>query len=260
MKQFTCFSLLCALVASIFAAGCASPGTKSTADNRIYEMRVYYAAEGKIDALHARFRDHTMRLFEKYGIQNVGYWVPVNNTENKLVFLLAYPSRAARDIAWQGFVSDPEWKKVQAESEANGKLVLKVEQTFLHATDYSPALRTGDVSGGGVYELRTYITRPGYLSNLDDRFRKHTMKFFEKYGMNNWMYFHMSREQSGAATTLIYFLTHRSPEAARQSFEAFRKDPRWIKAKASTEVDGPLTIPDGITSELLVPTDYSPSR
>src|SRR5690606_6195658 len=136
--------------------------------------------EGKLDDLHARFRDHTMRLFEKHGIENVGYWVPVNNTQNKLVFLLTYPSRAARDISWQGFVNDPEWKSAQQKSEANGKIVSKVEQTFLRTTEYAPALKTGNISNGGVFEQRTYTTPRGVLPDLDSRFRNHTMKLFAK--------------------------------------------------------------------------------
>ena len=81
---------------SIFSSGCATTSKTST-DTRCYEMRTYYAPPGKLDDLHARFRDHTMKLFKKHGIENVGYWVPVDNSENKLIFLLAYPSRNARE-------------------------------------------------------------------------------------------------------------------------------------------------------------------
>src|SRR6266851_4063073 len=70
-------------------------------DPRVYEMRIYYAAPGKLDALNARFRNHTMKLFEKHGIQNVGYWVPIENTENKLIYVLSYPSREAREKSWK---------------------------------------------------------------------------------------------------------------------------------------------------------------
>src|SRR5687767_12982798 len=90
---------------AIIISGCASFGigainaSNSLASNSgdkpgCYEMRIYYAAPGKLDDLHARFRDHTLRLFKKHGIRNVGYWVPIDNKENKLIFLLAYPNRA----------------------------------------------------------------------------------------------------------------------------------------------------------------------
>src|SRR5690349_6495220 len=91
-----------------------------------YEMRTYYAAQGKLDDLHARFRDHTMQLFERHGIRNVGYWVPVENSDNKLIYILGYPSREARDASWNAFFSDPEWQKAQKASEVNGTLVSKV--------------------------------------------------------------------------------------------------------------------------------------
>src|SRR5262245_873562 len=96
-------------------------------DTRCYELRIYYAAPGKLDDLHARFRDHTTKLFEKHGMQNIGYWVPIENTDNRLIYLLAFPDRAARDKSWKAFGSDPEWKAAAAKSEANGKLVAKVE-------------------------------------------------------------------------------------------------------------------------------------
>src|SRR5436309_2928544 len=94
------------------------------ADTRCYEMRAYYAAPGKLDALNARFRNHTMRLFEKHGMVNIGYWMPTDNPDNKLIYILGFPSREAGDKAWKEFGADPEWQKVQKESEANGRLVM----------------------------------------------------------------------------------------------------------------------------------------
>src|SRR5260370_37740825 len=88
-------SLLCGLgVALLFVC------SVSAADSRLYEMRVYFAAPGKLDDLNARFRNHTVALFEKHGMENLGYWVPVDNKENKLVYILAYPSREARQASW----------------------------------------------------------------------------------------------------------------------------------------------------------------
>lgn len=223
-------------------------------------MRTYYAPPGKLKELHARFRDHTLNLFAKHGIQSVGYWTPLDNTENKLVFLLAYPSRAAREASWKNFLADPDWKAAAQKSEANGKIVAKVEQIFLQTTDYSPALKIGHISKGGVFELRTYTTPTGLLPNLDARFREHTIALFQKHGMKNWIYFHKTPDQPGADTSLIYFLAHRSPEAAKASFNAFRLDPDWTSAKTASEKNGSLTIKDGVKSLLLVPTDYSPTK
>src|ERR1700740_1935085 len=96
-------------------------------ETRCFEMRTYYAAPGKLDDLLARFRNHTTKLFEKHGMTNIGYWTPLTHSENKLIYLRAYPDRAAREKSWKEFSSDPEWRAVSRASEANGKLIVKVE-------------------------------------------------------------------------------------------------------------------------------------
>ena len=110
------------------------------AEGRVFEIRTYYAHPGKMAALHARFRDHTCKLFKKHGMELIGFWSPTDakEAEDKMVYVLGYPSRAAADKAWQAFRDDPEWKKARAESEKNGPLVKKVESAYLKATDYSP--------------------------------------------------------------------------------------------------------------------------
>ena len=105
--------------------------------NRVFEIRTYYANEGKLDALLARFRDHTVTLFKKHGMTNVGYWVPVDNKENKLVYMLAFPSREARDKAFKAFGADPDWQKARKESTKDGRLVEKIVTEFLAGTDFS---------------------------------------------------------------------------------------------------------------------------
>jgi hypothetical protein len=107
---------------------------------RVFEIRTYTTEEGKLDALNARFRNHTMRLFEKHGMTNIGYWTPEDGplSHNTLIYILAHPSREAAKKNWEAFGSDPEWQKVREESEANGKIVTKVESVFVDATDYSP--------------------------------------------------------------------------------------------------------------------------
>ena len=112
-------------IASCGSVGC--PSRKST----------YTATPGKLDALHARFRDHTNALFIKHGMTIVGYWEPTDKPDT-LVYMLAYKDRAARDVAWKAFQSDPDWVKARAASEVNGSLTSKVENLFMSATDYSP--------------------------------------------------------------------------------------------------------------------------
>lgn len=108
--------------------------------NRLFELRIYIANDGKLAALHQRFRDHTNRLFVKHGMELVGYWTPAEGpeAENTLVYMLAYPSREAREASWQAFSNDPEWQAAYKESHQDGPLVKKVESRFLNPTDYSP--------------------------------------------------------------------------------------------------------------------------
>jgi NIPSNAP protein len=128
-------------VASVSAEAQAPPSTAPNA--RVYEMRTYYAASGKLEALHARFRNHTIEIFKKHGMGVVAFWVPVDATTgaatgNTLVYILSYPSLEARKQAWDDFGKDPEWVAVKTESEKDGKLVDKVDSVFLAPTDYSP--------------------------------------------------------------------------------------------------------------------------
>lgn len=248
-------ALLCLAAASAVAA---------EKDTRLFEMRTYHAAPGKLDDLNARFRDHTTQLFAKHGITNLGYWVPIENPDNLLIYVLAYPDREARDASWKAFGSDPDWKKAQKESEVNGKLVTKVDQRFLNATDFSPKFEPSAGAKERVFELRTYTTTPGNLSALHARFADHTIKLFAKHGMTNVVYWQLVAGQPAAENTLIYLLAHDSVEAAAESFKAFRADPDWIAAKTASEekAGGSLTIPqpEGVVSVFMKPTDYSPTR
>ncbi|HSH75330.1 MAG TPA: NIPSNAP family protein, partial [Longimicrobiales bacterium] len=119
-------------------ARAATAPTPQAAD-RVFELRTYTAPEGKLDDLLARFRNHTMRIFEKHGMTNVGYWLPQDEElrQNTLVYLLAHPSRAAADQAWRDFSADPEWQRVSEESQRDGRIVSGVERMYLDPTDFS---------------------------------------------------------------------------------------------------------------------------
>jgi len=246
-------------------------------DTRVFEMRTYYAAPGKLDALHARFRDHTCKLFEKHGMTNIGYWTPIasepnapDNPEQKLVYVLAYPTREAREVSWKEFQGDPDWQAAKTVSEANGKLVAKVEQLFFAAADFSPEIKPSISTDGRVFELRTYTTRPGLLDHLHARFRDHTVALFQRHGMTNLFYWKLLAQQPDNAAllgapenTLIYLLAHQSTAAAKASFDAFRADPEWVAAKKASEekAGGSLTVEkDGVKSAFLKATDYSPTK
>ena len=109
-------------------------------DSRIFELRTYDCAPGKMEALQARFRDHTCKLFEKHYMTIIGFWNPADaqQTKQKLIYLLAFPSQEAAAQSWKEFGDDPEWKAVKEASEKDGKLVEKIESVYLNPTDYSP--------------------------------------------------------------------------------------------------------------------------
>ena len=108
---------------------------------RVFEIRTYHTFPGRLDALHKRFREHTMKMFEKHGMANVAYWTPQDSParEATLIYVISHPSREAAAKNWSEFSNDPEWKAIAAASEADGgKIVEKVDSVFVDATDYSP--------------------------------------------------------------------------------------------------------------------------
>lgn len=241
----------------------AAPVLANERDTRLFEMRTYYAHPGKFEAMLARFRNHTVRLFAKHGMTNIGYWVPVgDNPERMLVYVLAFPDAESREKSWKSFIADPEWIQAFNESHKDGPLVARMESLLLRTTDYSPQVSEKPASEERVFELRTYTVSPGRLPALHDRFRQHTMKLFEKHGMTNLWYWSPEKGQKGEDNTLIYMLAHRSVEAARKSFAAFREDPAWLAARKASEekAGGSLTTPDGVKSLFLKATDFSPIR
>ncbi len=254
-RQFLTTTVTAAAVAPLIAADAAPK------DTRCYELRVYYSPEGKLDALNARFRNHTTKLFEKHGMTNVGYWMPLENPERKLFYILSYPDRKARDASWKAFIADPDWKRAASESEKDGGLVAKVESTFLTTTDYSPEVKPAKHDPAKTFELRIYTCSPGKLPNLHARFRDHTMKLFSKYGMKHFGYWTLDKGQPGAEDTLLYFISHDSDKARQTSFDAFRADPDWKTVREASEkaAGGSLTVKDGVLSVSMLATDYSPA-
>jgi len=130
------------LVAVAFALGLfAGRGADVRAQGRtrVFELRTYTAPEGQLGALESRFRDHTLRIFEKHGMTNVGYWIPADSprSENTLIYILAHESRDAAKVSWAAFGQDPEWRTVAEESQKDGRIVSSVESVFMNATDFS---------------------------------------------------------------------------------------------------------------------------
>ncbi len=112
MKRF----LACALMFAF-----SMPLVAAEKDTALYELRVYTCPDDtKLDALHARFRDHTCKLFDKHGMTNIGYWTPINNPKHQLIYIIAHKNRDAANASWKAFIDDPDWKKAFAESRKNG--------------------------------------------------------------------------------------------------------------------------------------------
>lgn len=128
-----------ALLPAALRGEAAPEKSESIPSTSVYELRVYHANEGKLDDLLKRFREHTTRLFEKHGMRNVAYWTPMDDPlkGKTLIYILAHSSREAAANNWKAFGDDPEWQKVRDQSEINGKLVDKVDSTYMALTDFS---------------------------------------------------------------------------------------------------------------------------
>ena len=118
----------------------ATPVAQAPSANRVFEIRTYTAPEGKLEELHKRFRDHTLRIFQKHNMTSIAYFRPQDAplSQNTLIYVLAHPSREAAKKNWADFQADPEWQKVSTESQLNGRIVSKVESVFADPADYSP--------------------------------------------------------------------------------------------------------------------------
>ncbi|MCC9609077.1 NIPSNAP family protein [Blastopirellula sp. JC732] len=218
----------------------------------VYELRIYTTNEGKLDDLNARFRDHTVKLFEKHGMKNMGYWTPTDPAlkDNTLIYILQHKSRDAAKKSWAAFSADPDWQKAKAASEENGKIVSKAESVYMNETDFSPHdLENG--SNTRLFELRKYTCAEGRLPNLHQRFRDGELDLFTKAGMQHIFYF----EPTDTPGLLIYVVAHKDDADAKKSWASFRGDPEWIKMRDASEADGPIVTK--VESTMMVPTDYS---
>jgi NIPSNAP len=139
-RMWTLAAIGAAFVFGFIARGAVSEPVAHAQSPRVYELRTYTAPDGKLEELHARFRNHTTRIFQKHGMSNVAYFRPQDAPlkDNTMIYLIAHQSREAAKQNWSAFGKDPEWQKVAQESQVNGKIVAKVESVFLDATDYSP--------------------------------------------------------------------------------------------------------------------------
>lgn len=257
------------LAAATLLAACATPVKAPEAPKApalgLYELRVYTAAEGKMAALDARFRDHTTKLFARHGMTNIGYFKPVTAPgaapDNRLFYILGYKDRAARDASWKAFAADPEWVSVYQASQAGGSLTTAIANTFFTPAEYAPVLNLSSSAAPRLFELREYRATPGKLENVHARFRDHTRRIFDKHAMTSIGYFRPVAGQTNLENKMTYLLAFPSQEARNASWRAFAQDPEWQSVAKESEKDGPiLDQPGAIVSVLLTPTDYSPLK
>ncbi|HEV7403663.1 MAG TPA: NIPSNAP family protein [Chthoniobacteraceae bacterium] len=234
----------------------------SAADTRCFEVRVYTAAPGKLEALHARFRDHTLALFEKHGITNIGYWTPSPNPDNKLAYILAYPSKEAREESWKKFQADPDWVKAKNESELGGKLVAAVEQRFLQATDFSPEVKPAKGAAGRAFEIQSFEATPGNLEKLVKISAKYAPDLFKAHGIEFLGAWTPLPDTKGGENRLTYLLAYPNEGAIETAAKALAEDPKLaaIGEELEKEAGGAPITEGGTFKTRLVPTDYSPMK
>lgn len=228
------------------------------ASAQVYELRTYTTNEGKLPALNKRFREHTVELFKKHGIESVGYWVPTDGerADNTLIYVIKHASREAAAKSWKAFIADPAWQKVAKESQVDGRILAKApESVYMNATDYTPDFANETKGGEGVFELRIYRCNEDKLKGLDARFRDHTIDLFNKHGIESVAYWHPADEPA-ASDTLIYIIRHNSRDAAKKSWSAFAKDPAWRKVAEESQRDGKF-LRERPESTYMKATDYS---
>lgn len=208
----------------------------------VYELRTYVCVPGKLDALKERFEGDTIRIFERHGIRNLGYWTPTDaeSSSTTLIYLLEHPSREAAEEAWRSFRTDPEWREVASESRLREGQILahRPDSLFLKKTDYSPEI--GIAPAGVLFGLRTYNAPPGKLNELNARFREHTVELFRKHGLHSYGYW-VPLDEPRSEDTLIYIIYAKDQEAMDAGWAGFRADPEWKAVLAETEKNGSLT-------------------
>jgi NIPSNAP len=265
--------------------------------DKLYELRLYTANEGKLPDLHARFRDHTMRLFEKHGIENIIYWTVSegaagDDAKNLLVYIIAHKDQAAATASWAAFQADPEWKTAAAKSEENGKLLAKAPgSVFMKPVDFSPAdepVNGKSNAPARLFELRKYNDGEARVPATVDRFKSWEAALFAKHGMPP-----LGMWTAADNSAFIYLLAHKDRETSRTAWEGFFTDfrarggagaaPRGAGATqpAAARGDGttqPAVARAGGTTQpaarrggragggggaeirFLIPTDYSPRK
>lgn len=259
-------SLMC--VCSMLPAQDSKSSAASTkSDSKLYELRFYVTNPGKLPDLHARFRNHTMGLFEKHGMENVIYWtvskgdkIDGEDAANMLVYIVAHKDEAAKDASWKAFREDPQWKEVAKKSEENGKILAKPPRAiFMKDVSFSPADETAGAktdTPARLWELRQYNDGPDRVPSTVDRFGSGEKEIFTKHGMQT-VKFWTATDNSA----FIYLLAHKDKPAAEASWKGFTDEFKGFMQKyRESHPNLPAGRGNGHEVRYLIPTDYSPLK
>ena len=278
-------TLLATIVCFFIGGNALTAQSQST--STLYELRTYVSEVGRQTDVLKLIKESGLPMMAKHKLTLVGAWTNVDPKDERVFTLLSHKDKASAEAAQATVQNDPEWKEMLQKSMVDGKRpVASLERIFLSSNDYSPSLNIKDV-GNRVFELRTYVATKGNLPALNARFKNHTVALFEKHGMTNILYCSVldgekltatklleAVSPSGKATaaidadlpavgnSLVYFIAHASPEAAKVNFEKFGADDAWKKAFKDSEASagGPLTVKDGVKSLFLKPAAFSPIK
>lgn len=269
--------LLVLLTATMSVAQTTAPASA----RKLYELRMETCLDGKLPELHARLRDHAMRLFARHGMENMYYWTvsegaAADDAKNMVVYLLGHKDRASADASWAAIGADPEWVAAIAKSEENGKLLSKpASSVFMSPTDFSPTdepVNAKSDAPARLFELRKYNTGPAQLPGTVDRFKSGEAALFSKNGMATLNFWTASDDSA-----FIYLLAHKDRETSRASWATFFTEFRQFQteynarrgATPATRGGAPATRGarggtrgggGGSEIRFLLPTDYSPRK
>jgi hypothetical protein len=255
------------LGSSIRAEDATDADKASGAKGKLYELRIYTTHPGKLPDLHARFRDHTIKLFEKHGMENIIYWtvaegakIDGDDKDNMLVYVIAHKDEASKDASWKAFINDPEWKAVAKKSEENGKILAKPPRAVLmRDTDFSamdePVNGTSDLVPR-LWELRQYNDGAERVPHTVDRFGSGENELFTKNGMQTVKFWRATDDSA-----FIYLLAHKDKASAEASWKGFVEDFRpFMEQYRASHPDLPKGKGNGNEVRYLIPTDYSPRK
>jgi hypothetical protein len=216
----------------------------------IYEWRTYEATPGKLPALQTHL-EVAAGLFKKHQLGVLGFWTEEIGTGGQVNYMWIYEDLAEREKKLAAFGSDSVWKRQVAEEteREGGPVVARTHNTMLQLTPYSPTPRLTTK----IQEWRIYEAMPGKLPDLHNRFANHTLRLFENHGVTNIGYW---TEVFGTSNRLVYMLGYPSLGDREKSWAAFQADPDWQRARAESEINGPLVVKT--YARILRPTAYSP--